>query len=120
MRKMRRMFSLISPSFPEFSPLFSRFHPWNAEPDEADAEVGTVKWVYNEIKKNWQRWETGENEGGSLGAEVVNGTLFNSTKDQWTSVGLRVEGLGLRVKGLGSTASSSTAPKDPWTSVVVD
>jgi hypothetical protein len=49
--------------------------------------VGTVKWVYNNIKKNSQRWETGENEGGSLGAEVVNGTLFNSTKDQWTSVG---------------------------------
>jgi hypothetical protein len=66
--------------------VFLRFHPWNAEPDEADAEVGTVKWVYNNIKKNWQRWETGENEGGSLGAEVVNGTLFNSTKDQWTSV----------------------------------
>jgi hypothetical protein len=66
--------------------VFLRFHPWNAEPDAADAEVGTVKWVYNNIKKNSQRWETGENEGGSLGAEVVNGTLFNSTKDQWTSV----------------------------------
>ncbi len=67
--------------------LFSSFHLWNAEPDAADAEVGTVKWVYNDLKKNWQRCETGENEGGSLGAEVVNGTLFNSTKDQWTSVG---------------------------------
>ena len=64
----------------------NRFHPWNAEPDEADEEVGTVRWVYNDAKANAARWETGENEGGSLGAEVINGTLFNSTKDHWTSV----------------------------------
>ena len=64
----------------------NRFHPWNAEPDEADEEVGTVRWVYNEEKADSMRWETGENEGGSLGAEVVKGTLFNSTKDHWTSV----------------------------------
>ena len=83
-----------------FSPLFNfcaRFHPWNAEPDAADAEVGTVKWVYNDLKKNWQRWETGENEGGSLGAEVVNGTLFNSNQRPVDLGGFRVQGLGFRV-----------------------
>jgi len=37
----------------------NKFHPWNAEPDEADEEVGTVRWVYNDVKANSRRWETG-------------------------------------------------------------
>jgi len=34
----------------------------HTEPDEADEEVGTVRWVYNTAKANSKRWETGENE----------------------------------------------------------
>jgi hypothetical protein len=53
----------------------NKWYPWNAEPDDADEEVGTVRWVDNPEKENSQRWETGENGGASLEAKV-NGSVL--------------------------------------------
>lgn len=71
------------------TPWRNRLYPWLAVEDEADEEMGTVKWANNDERAEDKRWETHEFQGGCLGAEVLYGKFFNSTKDAWTTAAMK-------------------------------
>eukprot|EP00960_Hanusia_phi_P076802 768612-Hanusia_phi.AAC.3 len=64
------------------------FHPWICHADEADEELGTVKWMFNEKGRTWSRWDSGAIEGASMGSRVYNGTLVTQTNDNWSTVAM--------------------------------
>ena len=73
-------------------------YPWICVEDEADEELGTVRWVRNEKLAKEPFWSTQDVEPGYPGGDVLNGRLFTSTLDSWISVATAEElGVGLHI-----------------------
>ncbi|EKX47869.1 hypothetical protein GUITHDRAFT_106418 [Guillardia theta CCMP2712] len=66
----------------------NKFHPWICHADDADEELGTVKWSFNEKGISWARWDSGAIEGESMGSRVYNGTFVTQTNDNWSTVAM--------------------------------
>ena len=61
------------------------FYPWICIEDEANEELGTVRWERNEVTASKESWCTKDVPPGNSGAQVVDGKLFVTNQDVWIS-----------------------------------